>query len=393
MRSNVSSSSSPIFRLHEPAHYLAAIVESSDDAIISKDLNGTITSWNASAERIFGYTADEAIGSPITLIIPDSHLAEEMEIMAKIKSGEHIDHIETVRVAKDRHLITLSITISPIRDDEGKIIGMSKVARDITARKAMEEELRQTNLNLECARQEMEDIIHIISHDLKEPIRALIQLSTLFKEDYGERLGTDGLEKVNRMADLSIRSHRLIDDLLQLSRLGKREIVLEKINTGEIIKDITKMLEVCLKERNARIVVPRPLPPLKGDKTIITEVMRNLITNAITYNDKDEPLVEIGFLDETEASREHVEYVFYVKDNGIGVSPEFQKEVFRLFKRLPTSAQYNPSGTGAGLALIKRLIERCNGRIWFESEPHKGSTFYFTAGKCTVPDLSAGKVK
>lgn len=359
-----------------PAAYLAAIVESSDDAIISKNLNGTIMSWNAGAERIFGYSAEEAIGQPILMIIPPDRRNEEIEILDKLKRGERINHFQTVRVAKDGREIQLSITISPIHDESGKIIGASKVARDITEQKRMEARLKQTN-------RELEDIAHIASHDLKEPLRGLIMKASFLLEDYGDKLDEDGREELKSLVDLAHRSYHLINDLLNISRAFKRQPAVDDLDPNAILADIERMLDERLRERNARIVLPEPLPRFRGDRQSFTEVFRNLITNAIVYNDKPEPLVEVGFLKETLDGPNVEKNVFYVKDNGIGIDKKLHDEIFRMFKRLVISKKYNESGTGVGLTLVKKIVERCGGRIWLESEPGKGSTFFFTTGECS----------
>lgn len=359
-----------------PAAYLAAIVESSDDAIISKNLNGTIMSWNAGAERIFGYSAEEAIGQPILMIIPPDRRNEEIEILDKLKRGERINHFQTVRVAKDGREIQLSITISPIHDESGKIIGASKVARDITEQKRMEARLKQTN-------RELEDIAHIASHDLKEPLRGLIMKASFLLEDYGDKLDEDGREELKSLVDLAHRSYHLINDLLNISRAFKRQPAVDDLDPNAILADIERMLDERLRERNARIVLPEPLPRFRGDRQSFTEVFRNLITNAIVYNDKPEPLVEVGFLKETLDGPNVEENVFYVKDNGIGIDKKLHDEIFRMFKRLVISKKYNESGTGVGLTLVKKIVERCGGRMWLESEPGKGSTFFFTTGECS----------
>lgn len=359
-----------------PAAYLAAIVESSDNAIISKNLNGTIMSWNAGAERIFGYSAEEAIGQPILMIIPPDRRNEEIEILDKLKRGERINHFQTVRVAKDGREIQLSITISPIHDESGKIIGASKVARDITEQKRMEARLKQTN-------RELEDIAHIASHDLKEPLRGLIMKASFLLEDYGDKLDEDGREELKSLVDLAHRSYHLINDLLNISRAFKRQPAVDDVDPNAILADIERMLDERLRERNARIVLPEPLPRFRGDRQSFTEVFRNLITNAIVYNDKPEPLVEVGFLKETLDGPNVEENVFYVKDNGIGIDKKLHDEIFRMFKRLVISKKYNESGTGVGLTLVKKIVERCGGRMWLESEPGKGSTFFFTTGECS----------
>jgi PAS domain S-box-containing protein len=362
------------------AAYLAAIVESSDDAIIGKNLEGIITSWNPAAERIFGYTADEVIGQPVTIIVLPEHQAQEKVILEQLKRGERIDHYETVRVAKDGRKIQLSVTISPIYNDKGEIIGASNISRDITLQKETEAKLKEQAEILVRNNRELADIAYIASHDLKEPLRGIIMKASFLLEDYGSKLDEDGVNELKSLVALSHRSYQLINDLLNISRVGKSPVQLEEIDPNEIIADITQTLEVTLKERHAKVIIVKKLPRILADRKTVAETFRNLIVNAVTYNNKPEPRIEIGYLPEKESREKLEKDVFYVKDNGIGIDLKFQDEVFRLFKRMETSKTYNPHGTGMGLTLVKKMIEKCDGHIWFESELGKGSTFYFSLG-------------
>jgi PAS domain S-box-containing protein len=375
--------STPVSRFAQPDAYLAAIIESSDDAIIGKSMDGMITSWNRSAERIFGYKEEEAVGKPITLIIPPERLDEEDHIMATLRQGKRLDHFETVRVAKDGHRVDLSETISPIKNDAGKIIGISKVGRDISSRKDLERQLQTQIHKLEQTNNEIKDMTSLAAHDLKEPLRGLSMKASMLLEDYGGTLDAEGCRKLKDLIKLSQRSHKLIEDLLNFSRVGRIDVPDEEINPNETIKGISHMIEERLKEKNAKISVPRPLPVFVGDKKGITEVIRNLITNAVIYNDKPAPVVEIGYQEEMDDTPHGPQKnVFYVRDNGIGIPPEFHQDIFRLFKRLPASQGYNDGGTGLGLALVKKILDQCNGHIWLESEIGKGTVFYFTVGDC-----------
>jgi light-regulated signal transduction histidine kinase (bacteriophytochrome) len=186
------------------------------------------------------------------------------------------------------------------------------------------------------------------------------------------------------MVDVSNRMQQLIDDLLFYSRLGRDEMAVQNTDPNNVVRDIGHMLEAFLEERNAKICVPHALPVLWCDRTRMAEVFRNLITNAIKYNDKPQPTVEIGVA-QTVLDGENVD-AFYVKDNGVGIAPEFHEEIFRIFKRLEDGAAGHQSGTGAGLTFVKKIIERHGGRIWLHSEPGKGTTFYFTIPECHKAD-------
>jgi PAS domain S-box-containing protein len=357
---------------------LAAIVRSSDDAILSKTLESKITSWNAGAEKLFGYSEAEAVGQHISLIIPLERITEEKYIIDQMRLGRTIEHFETQRITKSGQLIDISVTLSPIFDPEGRITGVSKVARDITERKKSEAALQKYMKDLERSNQDLEDFAHIASHDLKEPLRGLATVSAFLMEDYQDKLDDKGFQWLNRLVDLSARMERLIGDLLYYSRLGRAELAIQATDPNVVIDEIRVMLEIFLKERNAVIAVPKPMPAVVCDKTRVTEIFRNLITNAVKYNNKPERLVEVGFLEEADTPAGREQNVFYVRDNGIGIAPEFHQEIFRIFKKLDSRIEDKDAGTGVGLTFVKKIVERHGGRIWLESVPGKGTTFYFT---------------
>ncbi len=365
----------------EAALLLAAVVESSEDAIISKTLDGKILSWNRGAEHLFDYSAAEAIGQYINLIIPPKYMNEENQIIAQIHEGKSVDHFETVRMAKGGRLIDISLAVSPIRNAAGEIIGASKTARDITERKQAEAQLLRYMRDLERSNQELDDFAYIASHDLKEPLRGLFNHASFLLEDYEGKLDEDGVKRLHRLAHLSRRMEHLVNDLLYFSRLGRAELAIQETNVHQIISDIEEMMESFLHERNAHIIVPKKLPKIVCDKPRITEVFRNLITNAVKYNDKPERIVEIGFLDRAETPQGPENGVFYVKDNGVGIEPGFHQEIFRIFKRLQPADGSKEEGTGVGLTFVKKIIERHKGRIWLESIPGQGTVFYFTLGR------------
>ncbi|MDE3061217.1 MAG: hypothetical protein KGJ06_09415, partial [Pseudomonadota bacterium] len=231
---------------------------------------------------------------------------------------------------------------------------------------------------LERSNKELDDFAYIASHDLKEPLRGIHNHSRFLLEDNAGKLDPDSVNKLNRLVYLSQRMERLVNDLLYFSRLGRQELAIQSTDINAVIHDIENTLDVFLHERNARIVIPKPLPTIVCDKTRVTEAFRNLITNAVKYNDKPEKTVEIGFLDAYSlADGTMARHVFYVRDNGKGIASEFYEEVFRIFKRLQAGKD-SEDGTGVGLTFVKKIVERHGGRIWLESEPNVGTTFYFT---------------
>jgi signal transduction histidine kinase len=256
--------------------------------------------------------------------------------------------------------------------------GVWAVATLIYFRRRIELALRTNVSDLERSNQELDDFSYIASHDLKEPLRGLANHASFLLEDYGDKIDEDGVRRLNRIARLCERMQQLIDDLMYFSRLGRADLAMRETDPNAVIVEIEQMMETLLGERRARIVVPFALPQIVCDSTRVTEVFRNLITNAVRYNDKTEPLVEIGFLATVETNERTERNVFYVKDNGIGIDPEFHQEIFHIFRRLPNTFGGADAGAGVGLSFVKKIVERHGGRIWLESELGKGTVFYFS---------------
>jgi light-regulated signal transduction histidine kinase (bacteriophytochrome) len=241
----------------------------------------------------------------------------------------------------------------------------------IVLRKA--DELAKINIELERSNSELDAFAYIASHDLKEPLRGIHNYSSFLLEDYGDVLKEDGVSKLQTLMRLTQRMEDLIDSLLHFSRLGRVELVLQKVDINSVVKNVLDVLKISRKEDNVKIYIPRYLPIVRCDRVQIQELFTNLIGNAIKYNDNSEKWVEIGYLDIS--SPESV--VFYIKDNGIGIREKHKEAIFRIFKRLHTANKYG-GGTGAGLTIAKKIVERHGGKIWVESIYGEGSTFYFT---------------
>ena len=374
---------------------LAAIVSSSDDAIASKTLEGIVTSWNQGAERLFGWPAEEIIGKSITVLIPEERLSEEKEILARVVRGERIDHFETIRQRKDGRRIDVSLTVSPVRDPSGRIIGASKIARDITERKRIQMELnrlfliaqseieerkraeeRVHELNQTLERRvrertgELEAFSYTIAHDLRAPLRAIHRFSDILREDYGDRLDGDGREYLQRLAQGAARMDRLIEDLLEYSRIARVEIHLHPVQIGALLRDVQIHLATDFEEKKARMVVAEPFPVVKGDRMLLMQALGNLISNALKFvRPGTVPEIHVGAEPRNGAVR------ITVRDNGLGISPEHHERVFQMFERLHSNEAY--PGTGVGLAIVKKAVQRMNGRLGVESEVGRGSCFWF----------------
>ncbi|MGA3186972.1 MAG: ATP-binding protein [Bryobacteraceae bacterium] len=352
------------------ANLLASIVESSDDAIVSKNLNSIIMSWNRGAERLFGYTAEEAIGQSIAMLIPADRQQEEPKILERLKRGERVEHFETLRVRKDGSPLHVSLTVSPVKDADGRVVGASKIARDITEKVRQDEALAEASVALQRANADLQQFAYSASHDLQEPLRMIAIYSELLKEEFGGKLGPTGDEYLGYTVLGATRMESLLKDLrtyTQVSTVGLEPT--EDIDAGEILKKTLLNLEVAIKDSGVTISTTA-LPRVRMYEFQLEQIFQNLIGNAIRYRSDAPPCIRIA------AERQGGDWLFSVQDNGIGIEPQFKEKIFGIFKRLHTAVQY--SGTGMGLAICQRAIERSGGRIWVESEPGRGSTFYFT---------------
>ena len=351
------------------ASLLASIIESSDDAIVSKNLEGIIMSWNQGAERLFGYTAAEAIGKSINMLIPPDLLSEEPRILARLRRGERVDHFETIRVRKDGSRLNISLTISPIKDAQGRVVGASKIARDITQRVRQEQALQIANTALRQANADLELFAYSASHDLQEPLRMLRVYSELLQRTFGGQLGEVGDEFIRHTVEGATR----MDDLLRGLRTymqvsAPNEPPPDETDAAEVLNKTLLNLQGPIEESGASITVAA-LPRVRMTEFQLEQLFQNLIVNAIRYRN-GVPSITIA------ATLQDRNWLFSVEDNGIGIEPRFKEQIFGAFKRLHTHSEY--PGTGMGLAICQRIIERAGGRIWVESEPEKGSTFYFT---------------
>lgn len=346
---------------------LSAIVDSSDDAIISKNLDGVIISWNKSAERLFGYTAEEAVGQSITMIIPPDRLEEEPQIISRLKRGERVDPFETVRRRKDGSLIDISLAISPVRDASGHIIGASKVARDITEAKRMRVELERANALLE-------QFVHSASHDLQEPLRTVKIYAEVLSQRHGDQLDAEGMSALLFLLNGATRMEALVRDLLAYARVTKFEKPSERIDAELALESALQTLGGSISESNARVEIVGPLPRLRMHFAHLLQLFQNLVGNAIKYRKPGVPPIAL-----IRAKRRDFYWEIAIEDNGIGIAPEHLRTIFGVFKRLHTADEY--PGTGVGLAICQRIVEQYDGRIWVESELGKGCTFRFI-----VPD-------
>jgi PAS domain S-box-containing protein len=474
--------------------HLAAIVESSDDAIYGLTLDGIIVSWNRGAERLYGYTSQEAIGRSVSLLAPTSRAGEPVNLLEKIKRQERVEHYETVRVRKDGRDALVSLCISPVKDAAGSVIGASAIARDITAqkqaaryarslieasldplvtispdgkvtdvneatvkvtgvpreklvgtdfanyftepekaregyqrvfsqgfvtdypltirhvegrlthvlynasiykdaqgnvlgvfaaarditdRKKAGEALARRTEELARSNAELEQFASVASHDLQEPLRTVANFAQLLQERYKGRLDAKADEFIDFMVDGATRMQELINDLLAYARVGSRGREFAPADCGVVLEQALQNLQVAVDESGAQ-VTHDSLPIVECDRAQITQLFQNLVGNSIKFRSAQPPRIHVG------VERRPSEWVFSVKDNGIGIDPQYADRVFEIFQRLHTRSEY--PGRGVGLAIAKKIVERRGGRIWVESKLHQGATFFFTLPVSGGPD-------
>jgi len=350
-------------RTHEAQARLAAIVDSSDDAIISKSLDGRILTWNAGAEQLFGYSADEAIGQSILMIIPPERAGEEEMIVSRLRAGERIGHFETERLTKGGRRVDVSLTISPVHDRSGRVIGASKVARDITLEKRAREVLRENG-------RVKDEFLAILAHELRNRLAPICTaLKTLVNHGQIAPESKPALDIIDRQTTQMVR---LVEDLLDISRIARNELPLRKkrVKLQDVLREAFEVSRPLIDEREHAITVSEPPRPiyLEADRVRLAQAVTNLLNNAARYTDRG------GRMSLT-AERQGDEAVITVRDNGPGVAPEMLPRLFEMFVQMNSSPE-SQRGLGVGLTLVKRIVELHGGTIEGRSEGlGKGSEF------------------
>ena len=356
-------------KTHEKQAMLAAIIATSDDAIISKTLQGIITSWNPSAERIFGYKEKEVIGRHISLIIPSDRLNEEELIIGNISNGNKIEHFETIRLSRDGRMIPVSVTVSPIKDRGGKIIGASKIARDISEQKAAQLEKAGLYKQLEELNDKKDEFIGLASHELRTPLTSISGYLQILAQRITDEKDQLFLKKARQQVN---RLSSLVNDLLDVSKIeaGKLQFSVENFNIRLVVDEAIDLISHASRQHQITLYSDLPELLVRGDAHRIEQAILNLLTNAIRYSPNGN---QIDIFLSSEAG----EVKIGVRDFGIGIAPDKLNDIFYRFYRVSDSTP-TASGLGIGLYLSHEIISRHNGKIWAESELGKGSTFWFT---------------
>jgi PAS domain S-box-containing protein len=362
-------------RAGQAARQLAAIVESSADAIVSKDINGIINSWNHGAEQLFGYRADEVIGKPVTILIPSERLDEEPKILERIRRGERIEHYETIRQRKDGSLIDISLTVSPIKDANGKIIGASKIGRDITQQKQAERELERAHHEAVAASRAKDDFLAALSHELRTPLNPVLLLASESAED-------PELPSEIRAQFTTIRNNveleaRLIDDLLDITRISHNKLSLNLgwLDVHAVLKEAIATVRAELDQKRISLTLQLEEKPcaLKGDAVRLQQVFWNVLKNAVKFNS------EGGRITVQTSVIEGEKIAVKIIDTGIGLTPGEMSRIFNAFSQGDHAGNVDAhrfGGLGLGLTISRMLVELHAGTIQAASAGREqGATF------------------
>ncbi|MEY2563146.1 MAG: hypothetical protein QOH88_1339 [Verrucomicrobiota bacterium] len=334
-----------------------AIVDSSEDAIVSKNLHAIVMSWNKGAERIFGYTAEEMIGQSITKLLPPDRLDEEVHILARLHRGERVEHFETVRRRKDGRLIDVSLTISPVRDATGVIVGASKIARDITEQKEALRKLAEVHEQLKRADTMKAEFLATLSHELRTPLNAILGWVQILKNG----ATPDDLAQGVPIIERNVRAQaQLIEDLLDMSRIeaGKVSLDIQPVDLTEIVNTSIETLRPAAQGKEIRLTSAFSSIGgiVVGDKNRLQQILWNLLTNAVKFTPKGGRVHVV-----IERSNSHVD--LSVTDSGQGIAPEFLGEVFDRFRQADSSTTRPHAGLGLGLSIVKHLTELHGGTV------------------------------
>ncbi|HEY3098037.1 MAG TPA: PAS domain S-box protein [Methylomirabilota bacterium] len=362
---------------------LAAIVDSSDDAIVSKTLDGVITSWNRAAERMFGYTSEEAVGRHITLIIPVERHAEEDDVLARIRRGQIVDHFETVRQRKDGTRLSISLSVSPIRDATGRIIGASKIARDVTERKRIEAERDLLLEEAQEANRAKDDFLAMFGHELRNPLAAIASAADVIDIARGPddiRLARDVIRRQ------VIHLKRLVDDLLDAARVRTGKIVLERraVNLAEAVQQALSVVRGGVAGHRHVIETQLDDVGVDADPVRLDQIILNIVTNAMKYTPAGRAIRVLTF---AEGNRG----VLRVEDEGVGIARETLPRIFGLFVQGERTLDRAQGGLGIGLTLVRTLVELHGGTVTADSPgPGLGSVFTVSLPRIELPSTIEG---
>lgn len=362
------------------------LYEFSPDAIVAVNRAGRIARVNAQAERLFGYAREEMLGQPVELLIPqrfaEQHERDRRDYAARPRPRPMGAGLELYARRKDGGEFPADVNLGPLETEDGTLV-LSTV-RDITERKRIEEALSQQARELSRSNADLERFAYVASHDLQEPLRMVSSFTQLLARRYQGKLGPDADEYIGYAVSGAARMQQLINDLLAYSRVGTRGRPLTPVPVEDMLAEVLADLQVAIHESGA-VVTHGTLPTVAADATQLRQLLQNLVGNAIKFRGERPPRIQVSAeLREHSGAKGEAQWLFAVRDTGIGIAPEYRDRIFLIFQRLHTAQEY--PGTGIGLALCKRIVERHGGHIWVESEPGQGSVFYFTLPEWVAAD-------
>jgi PAS domain S-box-containing protein len=356
---------------------LAQVVQVSADAVYTQDRAGTITTWNAAAARLYGLSATDAVGSSGSVLQPAASRDELERARAAALGGQRVERFDTVQLRADGARVPVSLTVSPLVDRDGAVVGTATSVQDVTERVLLDAQLEDARRELEAREQvllrsnrDLEQFAYVASHDLSEPLRVITGYVQLLERRYADVLDERGERYVRHVVEGCARMRALIDDLLEYSRFLRVEREPQPVDLQQLVADVVAGLQRQVDDVGGTVDVG-VLPPVRGDDAAVRAVVQNLVSNALKFRHEGAaPRVQVR------AVREGARVVLSVDDDGIGVPPEFRDKVFRMFQRLHVREEYG--GTGIGLAVVQKVAEQSGGSVWIEQSALGGARFCVT---------------
>jgi PAS domain S-box-containing protein len=360
------------------------VVEAAPSAMIVVNQRGKIILVNSRTQELFGYRREELLGSPIEMLVPERLRSQHPEYQASFFANPEARPMGAGRdlfgLRKDGLGIPVEIGLTPLKTRDGMVALASII--DITQRKRAEDEIKRTLIEVTRSNEELEQFAYVASHDLQEPLRMVSSYLQLLSRRYQGKLDSDADEFIAFAVEGANRMKVLINDLLTFSRVGTRGKEFEPVALEHVLELVEKNLQITIEETGA-LITRDPLPEIMADNSQMVQLFQNLIENAIKFRGQTRPKIHIG------ANRQADSWLLFVRDNGIGFEAQFAERIFIIFQRLHTRNEY--SGTGIGLAICRKIVERHGGRIWVESHPEEGATFYFTLPALDAADVAKKK--